>query len=82
MNRDIQELLNADDSKLIYDSVKRVTGQDLNEVTGEINRLIEVRFLPNAIKAQWHLINAMARTIVHLEKQNALMQDDYKRGKK
>lgn len=77
----VNEVLKAHDSEIVFNAVKRVTAEDLEELTGDINRTIEARLLPNAVKLQWQMINALVRTIVHLEKQNVMMAQDYKRGK-
>lgn len=79
---DVNKILNQSDTDIVCDAVKKATGVDLESVTGDFNRVLSMKMLPNAIKIQWQIVNALVRTVVHLAKQNAVMDADYKRGKK
>lgn len=75
---DVQQIISAPESEIAFDSVRKATGEDLEEIAGNINRTIEAKMLPNAIKLQWHMINVLVRTVVHLAKKSALMESDYR----
>ena len=81
MHRDVIELMNASDGWIVEKYVKEVTKTDFEMLVSFAN---EFRKAGNKVKeceVQHRIIEVMGKTIVHLAKQNALMDQDYKRGK-
>lgn len=75
---DVHQILNAHDSDIVFQAILDCTKTDMESLTGDINQAIRANLLPTAIKLQWQMINVMVRTIVHLRKKNAVMENDYK----
>ena len=75
---DVHQILNAHDSDIVHQAVLECTNSDLESLTGDINQSIRAKLLPTAVKLQWQMINVLVRTVVHLRKKNAVMENDYK----
>ncbi len=79
MSKDVYGYISQAEGEILCNAVKRVAKTDLGDLALEADRYIKSNLAPNAIKAQWEMIRALSRTCVHLEKQNLLMEQDYKR---
>jgi hypothetical protein len=79
LDKEIYELISREDGAIAIDAVKRVTKFDLGDGAKDVSSLIKLHDLKNAIRTQWEMIGRLTRTVVHLEKQNILMEADYER---
>ncbi len=79
MSKDVYGYISQAEGEILCNAVKRVAKADLGDLASEADRYIKSNLAPNAIKTQWEMIRALSRTCVHLEKQNLLMEQDYKR---
>ena len=79
MNADIMNLFRQTEGEIVRTVVKEYAKTDIAELAHDFEKH---QVAGNHLKANRILLRitgAMIRTMVHLAKQNALMQDDYKR---
>lgn len=81
MHRDVIQLMSASDGTIVSQTVTEFTKTDFDGLVGYANHFRATGNWPKLVECQHRIIEVMAKTLVHLAKQNALMDQDYKRNK-
>lgn len=81
MHQEVVQLMSASDGAIVSQRVTEYAKVDFDGLVAYANHFKSTGNWKSLVEVQHRIIEAMAKTLVHLAKQNALMDQDYKRGK-